>query len=320
MMATLSSGAPAARPLPGLEDAERIGGLAASETRGFLRDAFDQLDQVLRRKVQAEQRAGSSSDVKVDSELKASQQMIQRWLVVFAREHLVDICEKLMTAMDDVAPGRHDAAHAVRKSQLARKADKPANLNQLRDNSAGFFLLDSLRRVLAASVDSPSPDALDTLRAAPSHLLAFCFERLHVTQTVPVQHAASQCIGLLSRARLHDVVAIYVDYLSRVSTEREEREFVPYQRAASHLELSVRSADQTASSIRYVTSISASMGRFNRGVLRREVCAPAEPSRAHPAPSRTHLTCQLGRISACLGCVADTCRRCADRSLRASRG
>ena len=52
---------------------------------------------MLRRKVQAEQRAGAS-DVKVDADLKASQQMIQRWLVIFARDHPADICEKLMAA------------------------------------------------------------------------------------------------------------------------------------------------------------------------------------------------------------------------------
>ncbi|KAL3914876.1 MAG: hypothetical protein SGPRY_007468 [Prymnesium sp.] len=50
-----------------------------------------QLDEVLKRNAQdntAEADAAGPSQA-------MSQQMIQRWLVIFAREHLPDICEKV---------------------------------------------------------------------------------------------------------------------------------------------------------------------------------------------------------------------------------
>ena len=50
------------------------------ETRSFLRDAFEQLDRVLQRK-----QALLGTSAEADAELKASQQVIQRWLVIFAR-------------------------------------------------------------------------------------------------------------------------------------------------------------------------------------------------------------------------------------------
>ncbi len=75
---------------------------------------------------------------------------------------------------------------------------------------------------------------------------------------------------ILSRLHLADLGS---PGFYRAAAAEQEREFVPYQRAASHLELSVGTADNTASSIRYICAIAASMGRFNRGVLRREMSA-----------------------------------------------
>ena len=75
--------------------------------------------------------------------------MIQRWLVIFAREHLPDICEKLM-AVTDPAADRLGAAplRVLPRQLLPSRADRPETLHEFKDDSITFFILDSLRRVL----------------------------------------------------------------------------------------------------------------------------------------------------------------------------
>ena len=86
------------------------------QTQTFLQDAFNQLDEVLKRKralATAEEDGADKAQFSA-AEIKASQQMIQRWLVIFAREHLPDICEKLMACAEEqrrVAEQREEPQH-----------------------------------------------------------------------------------------------------------------------------------------------------------------------------------------------------------------
>ena len=90
--------------------ATRARGLtAAAAEQRFLVDAFTQLDDLLARKATAP----------TDSSMLALQQQIQRWLVVFAREHLADICARLMRAA-----ALHVAdTPALSSKHLPKKAD-----------------------------------------------------------------------------------------------------------------------------------------------------------------------------------------------------
>ena len=138
------------------------------------------------------------------AEIKASQQMIQRWLVIFAREHLPDICEKLMACAEQsqsTGTGKQRAP-VLPRQQLPGKSDEPENVNEHRDNSALFFILESLRRVLSSCALLDGGSNLMPLRLAPEALLHFCFERIHVSHATAVRHVASECVGLLSRAHL----------------------------------------------------------------------------------------------------------------------
>ena len=81
-------------PIAGGPAMMRLG--RTGQTESFLRDAFEQLDMVL----EANQHA----------ELKASRQVIQRWLVILAREHLRVICEKLMAAAEAHSDGSQGSA------------------------------------------------------------------------------------------------------------------------------------------------------------------------------------------------------------------
>ena len=259
----------------------------ALQSASFLNDAFQQLDEVLKRKAEAQAQQPPPPPTQ---ELKASQQMIQRWLVIFARDHPADICEKLMAAAKE-----HSAtavpARSLPKQQLPTKSDEHDSRSELRgDGSIDYFLLDSLRRVLAAAAADESGAALravcEQLRSAekgggdhsgrdPAQpgLLDFCYSRISVVYSAPIRHVASECVGLLSAARLKPVVEMFLASLARVTSDRDEREFVPSMRATRLLQLSTHSAEQAAASLAYLKALASSMARVSRGVLRAEVCA-----------------------------------------------
>ena len=259
----------------------------ALQSASFLNDAFQQLDEVLKRKAEAQAQQPPPPPTQ---ELKASQQMIQRWLVIFARDHPADICEKLMAAAME-----HSAtavpARSLPKQQLPTKSDEHDSRSELRgDGSIDYFLLDSLRRVLAAAAADESGAALravcEQLRSAekgggdhsgrdPAQpgLLDFCYSRISVVYSAPIRHVASECVGLLSAARLKPVVEMFLASLARVTSDRDEREFVPSMRATRLLQLSTHSAEQAAASLAYLKALASSMARVSRGVLRAEVCA-----------------------------------------------
>ena len=65
--------------------------------------------QVLKRKAKVGNDGGVADAESGRPSQAMSQQMIQRWLVIFAREHLADICDKLMRAANEYDPT--DAAH-----------------------------------------------------------------------------------------------------------------------------------------------------------------------------------------------------------------
>ena len=57
----------------------------------------------------------------------------------------------------------------------------------------------------------------------------------------------------------------------KLSSDREQREYVPYARAMAHLELSVRSAEQAAASSAFLRRLAGIMPGMSRGVLRSAV-------------------------------------------------
>ena len=256
----------------------------ALQSASFLNDAFQQLDEVLKRKAEAQAQQPPPPPTQ---ELKASQQMIQRWLVIFARDHPADICEKLMAAAME-----HSAtavpARSLPKQQLPTKSDEHDSRSELRgDGSIDYFLLDSLRRVLAAAAADESGAALravcEQLRSAekgggdhsgrdPAQpgLLDFCYSRISVVYSAPIRHVASECVGLLSAARLKPVVEMFLASLARVTSDRDEREFVPSMRATRLLQLSTHSAEQAAASLAYLKAL-VDGARLPRRAPRRSV-------------------------------------------------
>ena len=237
---------------------------ALAQEKTFLVDAMKKLDEVLRR--------GADSD---PGETKAARQMIQRWLAVFAAEHLADICSKLMAAAQEHAEVEPPTER--RLFRLPQKADEKESVHERRgDDSKSFFILETLSRVLSAAVDQAECASSSlTLRSVPDALLPFCFERLGLAHTPPIRHVAATCVGLLSRgAHLKPVLELFIAKLSaKLSTDRDQREHVAYERASALLMLSTHSAEQAASSARYLRQVSAAMPGMKRGVLRAEVCA-----------------------------------------------
>ena len=182
----------------------------ASMEQGFVSDAFRTLDEVLKR---TQSPSGS----------RVEQQMIQRWLLVFARQHLSEVCEKLMEALTVYGASQH----AGQRLRLPHAADEPESVAEQRDDSSEFFLLDTLRRVLDVGAES---GRLGSLRVK---LLPFCFERLDLVHSPAVRHAAALCVGSLSRTQLKEAVELFAGRLQSLSrsgwSDREQREYVAYR-------------------------------------------------------------------------------------------
>ena len=258
-------------------------------------------------------------------------QVIQRWLVIFARQHLYNICIKLMDAAKaaDAAAEAAAAEKPVRRRKqllpslskadddddIESAASAPSDAEHI--DSESYFVLDCLRRVLSAAADvtgsrgdglggytilddenlvgargglgklgtqggaaalAPGPgsvatgDALAPLRGAPDGLLAFCYSRVHVSRPSPIRTVASECVGILSLVALKPLVTMLIEGMNKVASDRDEREWVAYQRAARLIHLSTHSAEQAGASLRYLKAVASAMSRTNRGVLRLEIC------------------------------------------------
>ena len=178
-------------------------GIAAEKS--FLHDAFQQLDEVLKRRM-ADVGEHVTEAREHRRQIKQADQMIQRWLVVFAREHLADICVKLIHVASE---------HAVpvpqpRDVKLPHANDEPENPSEHRDDSTAFFIFETLRRVLCAAADSSSSMGNSPLRTVPDGLVSFCFERLSLANPTAIRHVAGLCVGVLSRVHLKSVVELYL--------------------------------------------------------------------------------------------------------------
>jgi hypothetical protein len=297
----------------------RVGTLSRVEhaaEKSFLRDAFEQLDEVLKRRAAgAAGAAGASGSGEAASgmhgrqrQVREADQMIQRWLAVFARQHLADICMRLMKAAKE-----HDVPVAQQaEARLPHSGDTPEDPSKFRDESTTFFLLETLRRVLCAAVDTgggSSGSANLPLRNVPEGLLSFCFERLSLEHPTAIRHVAARCVGVLSRAHLKATVDKFLDKVraaaqrchrmhpwsldrllssvsrsmsarapgrpqaSRLATDKEQREYVAFAKAAEHLEISTHSAEQASASAKFLTVVAKAMASMSRGVLRAQLAA-----------------------------------------------
>jgi len=296
----------------------RVGTLSRVEhaaEKSFLRDAFEQLDEVLKRRAAgAAGAAGASGSGEAATgmherqrQVREADQMIQRWLAVFARQHLADICTRLMKAAKE-----HDVPVAQQaEARLPHSGDAPEDPSKFRDESTTFFLLETLRRVLCAAVDTgggSSGSANLPLRNVPEGLLSFCFERLSLEHPTAIRHVAARCVGVLSRAHLKATVDKFLEKVraaaralpphapleprmlssvcrsmrarvpdrpqaSRLATDKEQREYVAFAKAAEHLEISTHSAEQASASAKFLTVVAKAMASMSRGVLRAQLAA-----------------------------------------------
>jgi hypothetical protein len=123
------------------------------------------------------------------------------------------------------------------------------------DDSVDFFLLDTLYKIFSSIIQAegftrkqnmfekhdehrrtPNPALLEN---TPQKMLRFCFDHLHHTHSVPVQHAASLCIGVLSRFFLAKVEFLFTDRLKKLKKDKELREYASYQKAVKYLDFGV---------------------------------------------------------------------------------
>ena len=198
---------------------------ASNQQKPFLQDAFEQLDEVLRR-------TNGNPDLGPEA-VRAARTQIQRWLAVFAREHLTDICAKLMSTALDYQPAEPETPNP-KSIRLPQKADRESEGTESakRDDSVGFFLLETLRRVLLAAAERGS---LTMLPARDGALLPFCYDHLSLTRPAAIRHVAGLCVGILSRSQLTAACELFAVGLAHLSGDKQQREYVAYQRAASHL-------------------------------------------------------------------------------------
>ena len=214
---------------------------------GILRDILSQLEVILRRKNELEGIAMASNDTNHRDELrldraaqmdkndiKQSLKLLQKWVVSFAENDLEFVCEKLHhLAMEYVVkPKREMESKAKTKAKavpLPGTGDELENVDQYRDETSGFYMLETLHLSMVTAVcraDSQEENNVLVLKAVPNKVIAYCFDHLKYQNSVAVKHAASLCLSVISEYQLAQIVDLFTRKMGSLRGNDAVREYV----------------------------------------------------------------------------------------------
>lgn len=217
---------------------------------------------------------------------------LQKWIQRFALpSDMPVLCSRLLelakkterNAPPDVTPVKTNKkpwGKAV-ASNLPRKGDGEASIDEKTDSSWIFFVLQTLGVMFEAVMIVPDREAVTTdpsrLNAVPPAVIKFCFDHLAHTSSLATRTGASKCLGVLSERFLDEVVGLFVakmkDVMGAKSAQRdtEEREFSSYQRAVANIQFGLEPTKQAATML-YLQTMLQMMHVLNRTVLQNAVC------------------------------------------------
>jgi len=237
-----------------------------------------------------ELQADPSVDTQVDgvgamnaADVKLALVKIQAWLVKFVRANgLDDLGNKLL----EINQNYENSANAEKKGEKKNaptKADqKDVLIDDLRDDSVIFFVVETLHKVICAVMRegnvyrpqtcfSEEDDAKETVRT-PMQIIQFCFDHLASNYATGVRHLSSLCLGVLSKSFLGPIVELFLTKMKTVKKEDEQRQYSSYHHAVSFLNFGLGQEAQMQCTMNFLKELAACLKKFDRGVLRHEIC------------------------------------------------
>jgi hypothetical protein len=264
---------------------------AANPNNWVVHDALKQCTELLYRrhvlssnsKLSAKDAASTALNATSDLsrfDLQEDLRLLQQWLQPFVSFADVDEIYEVLSPLcaERSVQSVPDRGSLLSPNKAPSTQDKKASIDELRrDNSVEFFVFDTLYLVLKSLLDryADKPDELYAgLMLVPSALIRFSCDHLHHTKPIAVRHAASQCLGMLSKhpSFLQTVTQILSSKLSGISKSEHYREFSSFQPVVGYLQFDLVLDSHIEGTAHYLTDLSMNMKKVMRGVLRREMC------------------------------------------------
>lgn len=176
----------------------------------------------------------------------------------------------------------------AKANNAPHKTDKQASIDEQRDETLCFFILDTMHKILASIMhvdgfhkkqnefvpnnNNDEPVNPQCLSEVDPSLIQYYFGFLKNTDTsVAARLAASKCIGVLSRYFLDHCVKIFTVFPD-LKKEQDQREYSIVQSGVKFLHFGVGTGEQLRLTLLYLNSLIKFLKGVERGVLRKEVC------------------------------------------------
>jgi len=264
-----------------------------------MRDAALQLETLVHKKAEQDTRADAIAlvevgEIKLNKEdVRTALRLLVQWMQKFAMDKdLPMLSEKMLHIANTFAP--KPVEKKVEKDNRPSTQDKKVTVDEKKEDSILFFVLETLHKVFAActfqegyyrpqdvfdlggddNVHSQRPgQAKQQLGSVPATVIEFCFANLHHTRSGAVRFMAGECLGVLSKCFLSSVLHLFTEKCKNIKKEKEEREFAGYQKAIHVLDFGVGTREQIDVTIGYLNDLVKLMKKVERGVLRQEICS-----------------------------------------------
>jgi len=175
------------------------------------------------------------------NDVKTALSKLQLWMIKFARTNSLEGFGEQLLAINE--PYDEDS-RIDEKKNAPTKSDSNMGVDDLRDESATFFVLDTLHKVLSAilrvnDVYRPQTAFVETdlkqekLNSFPATIVEFCIEHLSHAYSSGIRHVSGLCLGVLSEPFLGEITQLLIRKLVTVKggNEAQERGWVTYQHA-----------------------------------------------------------------------------------------
>jgi hypothetical protein len=198
------------------------------------------------------------------SQLSSTLRVLAANIQMLAGEELTAVVNALVSLLQTLPVA------ALSAKILPGQQDTEATIDDFTEDTADFWLVQTLRRAIDNATVSPSALA----RIDPA-IVSLLLDRLGHTHTPAVRHEAAQCLGLLSAdgEKLSVIVENYRVRMDEIRKADDCRRFVTRQRAVGALHFSFGTAAAASATIAYLTALLEALPRIDRGVLRQAVAS-----------------------------------------------
>eukprot|EP00474_Spongospora_subterranea_P010466 CRZ10924.1 hypothetical protein [Spongospora subterranea] len=160
-----------------------------------------------------------------------------------------------------------DGVHPDHRTVPSTKDRAVSSLDH-REQSPQFWILDCTAEVLGA-IERRDTIQDDLPSDIPSSIITYCFSRLSLGFSLPVQSAAGRCLSALSKLFLGEIISVLLMEMKKNSSDAQAREFVIVQRAVGDMDFCI---DKLQLTVKYLEELASICTKTDRGVLRAEIC------------------------------------------------